>query len=59
MLSNTKGELYTCSQLQGYVFQGPEIEHCCLLAFAIDTWEESYTYDGEKPDEDLCAPKAG
>ena len=59
LLLNGKGELYTCSQVEDYVFRGPEMAHCSLLAFAIDTWEEVYTYDSEKVDEDPSAPKQG
>jgi len=48
LLTNAKGELYTCSQMQDYVFRGKQMEHCCLLAFVTDTWEETYQCDNNK-----------
>ena len=48
LLSDNKGQLYSCSQVQDYVFRGPEMAHCCLLAFAIDTWEETYSKDEKR-----------
>ena len=58
LLADAKGELYTCSQLQDYLYQGPEMESCCLLAFTIDTWEESYK-EGEAPREGARENKGG
>ena len=58
LLANAKGELYTCSQLQDYLYRGPEMESCSLLAFTIDTWEETYK-EGEAPREGACENKSG
>ena len=59
LLSDDKGQLYSCSQVQDYVFRGPKMAHCCLLAFAIDTWEETYSNDKKKADIDMSVPKPG
>lgn len=59
LLANAKGELYTCSQLQDYVFRGQEMERCSLLAFAIDTWEETYKYNAEKLQDEATKMKPG
>ena len=40
LLCNSKGELYANSQVQDYIFRGPEMERCSYLAFITDTWEE-------------------
>jgi len=49
LLANTKGQLYACSQMQDYIFRGKEMELCSLLAFSIDTWEETFTSESDQP----------
>ena len=43
LLCNAKGELYANSQVQDYMYRGPEMERCSYLAFITDTWEERST----------------
>ena len=59
LLANAKGQLYTCSQLQDYVFRGKAMEHCCLLAFVIDTWEETYKPEAQTACEEEGTMKRG
>ena len=59
LLSNTKGEIYASCQLQDYLHRAPEMEHCSLLAFAIDTWEETYNNENETEKKGSPTLKAG
>jgi len=59
LLSNANGQLYTCSQMQDYIFRGPDMEQCSLLAFVIDTWEEAYMQQEVDAVVDPSVPKHG
>ena len=59
LLVNAKGELYTCSQLQDYIFRGREMECCSLLGFVVVTWEESYAHADEKLLDEPSNSKGG
>ncbi|KIO12199.1 hypothetical protein M404DRAFT_95464, partial [Pisolithus tinctorius Marx 270] len=42
LLCSSRGQLYTCMQMQDYLQHGAELEEQSLLAFVCDTWEERY-----------------
>ena len=43
LTSNRKGQLYSSSQIEDYLYRGAELEKSSFFAFVINTWEEPFS----------------